>query len=242
MKINKIHIDEVSSTNSFMKDISKEKEISEGVVVWADFQTNGRGQVGTAWESESAKNLLFSIVLYPDFIEIKEQFIISQIASLAIKELLEKYVDDISIKWPNDVYWKDRKICGMLVENDLLNDKIYRSVIGIGININQDQFRSDAPNPVSLKQITHIEYNREKILDDIQKRLLSFYELSKTDKEFVSSKYKQSLYRRSGYHSFCDKNHQFKACIKDITTDGFLILSTLDGEEKRYAFKEVRFN
>ena len=101
---------------------------------------------------------MFSILLYPDFLPANRQFLISQIASLSVKETLEKYTDSVTVKWPNDIYWKDRKICGMLIENDLSGQHLYCSVVGIGLNINQEIFRSDAPNPISLTQITGKTY------------------------------------------------------------------------------------
>ena len=241
MNNNKIYLDEITSTNSFLKELCKTSNIDEGTIVWTDFQTAGRGQKGNVWESEVSKNLLFSIVLYPHFLKINEQFIISQAISLAIKDVLDEYIGDICIKWPNDIYWKNKKICGILIENELMDEKICFSIIGIGININQQQFVSDAPNPVSLRQITGQGYNRETILNAIQEKILAVYNLLGSSKKAVSERYKQSLYRQSGYFGFRDKDGEFKAQIKDVTDNGFLILQTEDGIEKQYAFKEVRF-
>ncbi|GAB6012790.1 biotin--[acetyl-CoA-carboxylase] ligase [Viscerimonas tarda] len=236
-----ICVDELASTNSFLRDLCKMKELAEGTVVCAEFQTAGRGQKGNVWESEEAKNLLFSFVLYPGFIKVNEQFILSQLVSLAIKDALDRYVSDICIKWPNDIYWKDKKIAGILIENDLLDDKIAASIVGAGININQIRFVSDAPNPVSLKQITGQEYDRDKILNEILDKLVEIYELSQTNKKAISERYKQCLYRREGYFRFSDLNGEFDARIKDVADNGFLTLLTAAGLEKRYAFKEVRF-
>ena len=148
-----IRLREVNSTNAYIQSLSRDERLPEGSVVWADFQTAGRGQIGNVWESENGKNLTFSIVFYPSFLLAKHQFLISQIASLSVKETLDEFISGITVKWPNDVYWNDKKICGMLIENDLAGQYIYSSVIGIGININQAVFRGDAPNPVSLYQI-----------------------------------------------------------------------------------------
>ena len=106
-----------------------------------------------------------------DLLPANRQFLISQITALSVKETLDEYVDDVTVKWPNDIYWRDRKICGMLIENDLSGRELYCSVLGIGININQREFLSDAPNPVSLTQITGLEYDREEILNKFRKRL-----------------------------------------------------------------------
>ena len=115
-----IHIIETNSTNNYLQTFCTREKAEELTTVVADFQTSGRGQRGNSWESEPAKNLLFSFVLFPEFLEARRQFLISQIVSLAIKEELDTYTDDISIKWPNDIYWKEKKICGILIENDLM--------------------------------------------------------------------------------------------------------------------------
>ena len=136
-----IHISETNSTNSYLQTLcAKQQGVAAFTTVVADFQTSGRGQRGNSWESEPKKNLLFSFVLFPDFLEARRQFLISQIVSLAIKEELDSYADDFSIKWPNDIYWKDKKICGMLIENDLMGRNISQSISGIGINVNQEAF------------------------------------------------------------------------------------------------------
>ena len=149
-----IRLDETNSTNNYLRELLAGDALPEGSLVIADFQTAGKGQVGNSWESEARKNLMFSLLLYPDFLPANRQFLISQIASLSVKETLDGYIDSVTVKWPNDIYWKDRKICGMLIENDLSGQHLYCSVIGIGLNINQEVFRSNAPNPVSLTQIT----------------------------------------------------------------------------------------
>ena len=128
-----IHISETNSTNSYLQTFCAKEKTEEFTTVAADYQTSGRGQRGNSWESEPHKNLLFSFVLFPEFLEARRQFLISQIVSLAIKEELDTYTDDVSIKWPNDIYWKEKKICGILIENDLIGRNISRSIAGIGI-------------------------------------------------------------------------------------------------------------
>ena len=120
-----IRLVETDSTNNYLREQSAKARLPEGSLVIADFQTAGKGQVGNSWESEAGKNLMFSILLYPDFLPANRQFLISQIASLSVKETLEKYTDSVTVKWPNDIYWKDRKICGMLIENDQITGKTY---------------------------------------------------------------------------------------------------------------------
>ena len=160
-----LRVAETTSTNSLLRELVIKESLLEGSVVVADFQTAGRGQIGNVWESEAGKNLMFSTVLYPTCIPANRQFLISQIAALSVKETLDLYTDHVTVKWPNDIYWKDKKICGMLIENDLSGHNLYCSIIGIGINLNQAVFRGDAPNPVSLFQIIGKEVDREEVLD-----------------------------------------------------------------------------
>ena len=172
-----IALDETDSTNRYISQLCNElqESVAELTTVTAEFQTAGKGQRGNTWEAERGKNLLFSFVLYPTFLEARRQFILSQIVSLSIKEELDRWSDEITIKWPNDIYWRDKKICGILIENDLSGHFIGRSISGIGININQNEFHSDAPNPVSLKQITGQEHDRYEILSHILKRVQIYY-------------------------------------------------------------------
>ncbi len=235
-----IRLSETLSTNSHLRSLLKEKKLPEGSLVITSFQTAGRGQAGNSWESESGKNLTFSMVIYPEVIAAKEQFLISQITALSVKETLSEYTDSIRVKWPNDIYWKDRKICGMLIENDLAGYTIYCSICGIGININQREFFSDAPNPVSLSQITGLEYNLDEILDRFRHHFYRLYiELLQGQKEFIRLQYRDALYRGDGYYTYQDANGVFEAEIDDIEPTGHLILKLKNGERRRYAFKEV---
>ena len=200
-----IRLVETDSTNNYLREQSAKARLPEGSLVIADFQTAGKGQVGNSWESEAGKNLMFSILLYPDFLPANRQFLISQIASLSVKETLEKYTDSVTVKWPNDIYWKDRKICGMLIENDLSGQHLYCSVVGIGLNINQEIFRSDAPNPVSLTQITGKTYDREDVLVCFLRIFFNYYFLLLQEKEEeIRAAYMAALYHGDGYYFYID--------------------------------------
>lgn len=238
-----IRLKELDSTNNYMKSLVREKQPEEGSVVITDFQTGGRGQMGNGWNSERGRNLLFSLLIYPEDVPANEQFIISRIASLAVKNTLDQFTDDIRIKWPNDIYWKDKKIAGMLIENDVQGRNITNSVIGIGININQELFPEELPNPVSLKQIVGSEQDRDYILDTfIREFFLLYRELQKGDTRAIEDEYMLDLYRINDYYWFNDKNGRFKAMIKEVLPSGHLVLKTLEnGEERIYAFKEVSF-
>ena len=155
--------------------------------------------------------------------------------SLAICEALEQYIGDVSIKWPNDIYWRNGKIAGILIENTLQGTVIKDSIIGVGLNVNQREFRSDAPNPVSLYQISGQETDRDALLNDILQRL---DQLLGQD---IRSHYLSRLYRRKGFHPYVDAEGAFMAEMTDVREDGHLVLSDDAGKERVYAFKEVQF-
>lgn len=235
-------VDEIDSTNNYMKSLLLKQKVKEGTIVSADFQTGGRGQRGNGWMSENGTNLLFSIVLYPDTVKANEQFLISQVVSLAVADFLRKYTDGITIKWPNDIYWREKKICGILIENAIEGDQIKESVCGIGINLNQESFDSSLPNPVSLKQITGEYYKQSIILGEVRELLFSYYEqLRRGEIQIIAENYRDSLFRKTGYHLFNDNTNDFIARIKNVAPDGTLILETESGDERRFAFKEVRY-
>lgn len=235
-----IRLAETVSTNNYLRGLLKERPLPEGSLVVTDFQTAGRGQAGNSWESEAGKNLTFSIVIYPEIIAANEQFLISQITALSVKETLSEYTEHIRVKWPNDIYWNDRKLCGMLIENDLAGHTIHCSICGIGMNINQKEFFSDAPNPVSLTQITKQEYDLNEVLTRFRHHFYRLYlELLQGKTESIRRQYRNLLYRGEGFHCYKDENGTFEAEIKDIAPTGHLILRLRDGETRRYAFKEV---
>ena len=224
-----IHIEETDSTNQWLKD----RRMGEDQVVWADYQTAGRGCGANRWESERGKNLLFSLLIHPENLPANKQFQISMAISLAIVDALGQLVGDLCIKWPNDIYWRNGKLAGILIENTLKGNFIKDSIIGVGLNVNQREFHSDAPNPVSLWQITSQETDREQLLKDILNRL--------DFGEALKECYMKLLYRRKGFHPYTDKDGVFMAEIAGVEDDGHLLLIDEDGKERRYAFKEVTF-
>lgn len=237
-----IHIPETDSTNNYLSKLSDKETVPEFTVVQSDFQTAGKGQRGNSWETEKGKNLLFSVILYPTFLEARRQFILSQIVSLSIKEELDRWTEDISIKWPNDIYWKEKKICGILIENDLMGRNISRSIAGIGININQEEFHSPAPNPVSLYQITGKQYDIFEVLKNIMLRIQSYYcQLKKNDTLSIVAHYEKSLFRKEGMHRYKDTNGEFLARIVCVEPEGRLILEDEMQAKRRYMFKEVEY-
>ena len=226
-----VHIDETDSTNQWMKHHLSDTDFC----VVADYQTAGRGCGSNTWESERGQNLLFSVLLHPLSVPASKQFHISMAVSVAISEALEQYIGDVSIKWPNDIYWRNGKICGILIEQTLKGTAIRECIVGVGLNVNQRAFHSSAPNPVSLWQISGQPTDRMLLLNDILQRL------KRLMAEDVRQRYLQRLYRRRGFHPYTDARGAFMAEIAIVEDDGHLLLRDDSGHERRYAFKEVQF-
>ena len=232
MKWKIVHIDETDSTNRWLKDHG------EGTMVVAtDYQTAGKGCGSNAWESERGKNLTFSMLIHPDGIAAREQFRITEVVSVALCRTLQPYIyNKVEIKWPNDIYVGDRKLCGILIENRLQGNVIVDCIIGIGLNVNQRVFLSDAPNPVSMYQLTGQETDREALLADF---------LQTFDQEWQSkangSEYRERLYRKGKDGLYEAKTGRFVAKLTDVLPDGRLLLVDEAGKERTYAFKEVSF-
>ena len=238
--------DSIGSTNTYLRELKGGDPAYDYEVAVATFQTAGRGQKGNSWESEAGKNLLFSILAHPKNLKVQEQFYISEAIALAVSDSVmaaigPEYAPDVSVKWSNDVYWNDFKMAGILIENILQGDRILDTVAGVGLDVNQEVFVSDAPNPISLKNITGREYDLDKLLNDIIDRFIGYMELSADKRPEVDRMYRARLYRREGYHKFRDENGIFEACIEGIRPDGCLMLQTRSGEHRIYEFKQVQF-
>ena len=236
---NSFFIQETASTNELLWKMLRENTLAEGFVVRTDFQTAGKGQIGNLWESESGKNLLFSMALFPQKIRPDQQFLISQLVSVSIKKVLDEYVDDVTVKWPNDIYWKDKKLAGILIENSLQGRQIKFSVVGIGLNVNQTEFVSNAPNPISLQQITGKRNARNPLLDMICQNIMDVYR--DLDVEKLQMEYANMLFRKDGFHAFKADGELFQARIFSVHPDGRLELETSEGEYRSFYFKEVSF-
>ena len=232
-----IHIAETDSTNRWLKDYPPPLPAGEDVVVVAEFQTAGKGCGSNSWESERGKNLTFSLLIHPEGLPANEQFHITEVVSVALCETLEPIVNNkVEIKWPNDIYVGDQKICGILIENRLQGSAIKDSIIGIGLNVNQRVFLSDAPNPVSLYQLT----GHETDLDALLHQLLTAFERV-AQSSTTSLDYRGRLYRKGIPALYEDPFGRFKATLTDVQNDGKLVLHDETGEKRTYAFKEVQF-
>ena len=273
----KLHIDQTPSTNTWLMTHCREEDYPNLFTVYTFRQTAGRGQAGNAWESEPGKNLSFSTLVHIHTIE--EASRLNLLVPLAVVNVLSKVKgqrstaqqivrsavqerkvkEEFTIKWPNDIYWGDKKVAGLLNENVIIGNRIAYAVAGIGVNVNQEVFRSDAPNPVSLKQITGETYELEPMIDAIvaeMERLLPLLQ----DYEALKREYMAHLYRKTGFYPYVErevstaptmiaradktneeKHTPFLAEIADVDEFGRLVLRTETGELKTYHFKEIRF-
>jgi BirA family biotin operon repressor/biotin-[acetyl-CoA-carboxylase] ligase len=225
-----------------LKKLTIEEELPEGFVVLANNQTQGRGIGKNTWESEAGKNLTFSLLLRPVFLKAEEMFMVSKAISLGIVDYLNSLDKCFTIKWPNDIYYCNKKMGGILIENQLLGNKLNYSLIGIGINLNQEIFHGTAPNPVALKTILKKDINKTECLNGILKQITIWYEiLSDGWFEKINQTYFTHLYRNIGYHNFSAHGETFLAKIKSVENDGKLVLKTQQADQKEFYFKEVEF-
>lgn len=237
-----VRLEGTDSTNNYANRQIRENAMPEGTVFLAYEQTTGRGQLKNIWESEPGQNLLFSIVLFPEFLEIRRQFMLSKVVTLGIYKAMNKYVDSLKIKWPNDIYVANQKLGGILIENSIMNGLLKSSVVGIGLNVNQTVFHSDAPNPVSLQLLTNQHYDCEIILAEILSGIDGYYALlrdgneEEIDREFISV-----LYRLNEKHDFKAEGEIFEGEILGVNDIGQLLIRTNDGEVLEFHFKEVEF-
>ncbi len=235
-----IRLEEIDSTNAYLKNYVPSDD-EEMVVAVADYQTAGRGQGAHAWESERGKNLLFSVLVRPVWVPVARQFLLSMAGAIALKDVLDTYTDGITLKWPNDVYWDDKKISGTLIETSVCSQGIKRCIFGIGLNVNQEKFVSEAPNPVSLRQILGHDVDRETLLLNILDIFADYYELlRRADYMDVSGIYHQYLYHRKGYHWYEDRDGEFEGAIVEVEDDGHLVLHDRQGHIRSYSFGELK--
>ena len=227
-----MYISSTNSTNSLVKEMLAKGEWPQSErYLYAGYQTAGRGQTGNGWESAPNENLLCSILLPPN----KNLYFLNIAVSVAIIRLLG---GQYTIKWPNDIYYNDKKLAGILLENAISGNEVKYVIAGIGLNVNQTEFVSDAPNPVSLKQITGKEYNIDQWMKDLFKAINS---VLNEPEELVWSEYKTHLYRREGYWPFEDQEGRFEAHIEDVLPTGEIVLRDKNGQIHQYGFKQIKY-
>lgn len=267
--MNIIHLTETDSTNRYLMDHADEYADNSITVAVADYQTAGKGMGTNTWESAPGQNLLYSILIHPIAIAPREQYLLSMVQALAVRDAIEYAVGTasqvtpevkdaagntpllpsqgadhpfVTIKWPNDIYCGDNKISGTLIDLRLTGGKMRHIVIGTGININQKAFLSDAPNPISIYQLTGREHSLNDVLTDVMQRFARYYDtLLNGGKDEIIGLYHSHLYRRTDFHLYEDADGCFEAELTGVATDGIMTLKRRDGTLSQYEFKQVRF-
>lgn len=239
--IKHIHLPETTSTNDFLRRYEGE----EGALltcVSTDFQTAGRGQGTNMWESERGCNLTFSVLCRPVGLPPLRQFALLEACSLALRDVLSRRAEGFSVKWPNDIYWHDRKISGTLSECAIVHGRVGRCILGVGLNVNQREFRSDAPNPVSLLQVLGRETSRDELLRETLREMARYLGMvNAVNFDGLDEAYHAALYRLGEWHAYEDASGRFEGCILGVAPTGHLSVADRRGAVRKYAFKEVRF-
>ncbi len=235
-----ILLHDTASTNTYLKRMAN--ILPAGTVVYTHNQTAGRGQKGNSWEAEPGKNITMSMLIKQPAVKAMEQFYISEAVAVAIATVLNRYTPGFVVKWPNDIYHNDRKACGILIEHTLAGGGIAFSILGAGININQTEFVSDAPNPVSLAQLTGTQHDVEEVMREVGNEIERLTQFTPQSCALLHERFLAMLYRNDGKeHPFeLPDGTQFQATIHTVLPDGTLQLRTADGTVTGYAFKEVK--
>lgn len=236
-----IKIKEAKSSNSVALEMLEKQDLKEGTVIWVENQTNGRGQNTNVWESEPGQNLTISIVLRPAFLKPENQAYLSKIVSLGLADYVGLFCSDVSVKWFNDIYIKDKKVAGILIENTWVGQKFNAAVIGIGLNLNQEKFPCNLANAVSLKMMTEVPFVLEESLKLLHGLIMTRYEQLK-DSEFnnIDIKYNSLLYKCGKETSFVKDGEIFKAIIIKVEPNGHIQLKHNDGKVGCYGMHEIR--
>ncbi len=241
-KLNIITLTEVDSTNNYANRLISQGSVKNGSVVVSDYQKSGRGQRGNLWESAPGKNLLASIIVFPQFLPAAQQFYLSKIISITIYEWLAEKVDGVSIKWPNDIYVGNKKIAGILIDTAVLGSRIHSAVVGFGINLNQEQFSPAHPNAVSLKMLTKKDYDTQDVVLQLHSLFMNWLgRLESGFLEKIDTAYYQDLFRKDEWAFYRKEDVFFEAKISGTGEFGQLILEDRSGKRSEYMFKEVEF-
>ena len=239
--MNIIKLDAIDSTNNYLKKIILNEGINDYTVVTAKFQTQGKGQLGTEWESEHSKNLICSVYKKNINIKVQDQFVISALVSLALIKTLRKVnLSNMHIKWPNDIMSDNKKICGILIENIVKQNYIKDTVIGIGLNVNQTIF-NNLPNAASIKNLIGTVCSIDEILKDLVENIKYYFnELDKSSINSIFEKYEDALFRINKPSTFKNsKGEVFSGYIKGVSRLGKLNVMLEDNLVESYDLKEI---
>jgi len=230
-----------NSTNTVAMDLILAENVPEGTVIITDNQTNGRGQRANTWMSAPYKNLTFSLILYPTWLTTQNSFLLNMITTVGIYKTLNIYIpNELFVKWPNDIYYQNKKIGGVLIENIISQNKIKASIIGIGLNINQTTF--SLPNVSSLSLICGHEFNLSNLLTQLTHAIQTQYNrLSQEEIESLQKDYLATLYWLHEKRNFQNKKGYFQGIIQEVDAIGRLIIENENKELEHYNCQEISF-
>ncbi|GAA4336308.1 biotin--[acetyl-CoA-carboxylase] ligase [Mucilaginibacter gynuensis] len=240
---NLVTIKQIDSTNTFLKNLlSNSKPVPEGTVIMAEEQYAGRGQQQNGWHAEPGKNLTFSLLLNPSFLPVNQQFDLVRVVSLGVHNALKQHLGSLlKIKWPNDVYYADKKLGGILIENIVQGSTIKHAVVGIGINVNQDVFPAHVPNPASVKQILQRDYDLRLLLSEICSHIEAAYlRLKAGNVTEIREEYLAALYWLNEEREYKSNNSVFTGNITGVKENGLLVVNS-DNRELMFDLKQIEF-
>jgi BirA family transcriptional regulator, biotin operon repressor / biotin---[acetyl-CoA-carboxylase] ligase len=235
------HIKSCHSTNDLLKEERNKQDIGDKTAIMTDFQSAGRGQEKNRWHSEDGKNLLCSLYVQLN-LKADRHFMITIAVSLAVNDLLNEFSINSTIKWPNDIYAGHNKIAGMLIENSLMGDRIRNTIIGIGLNVNQNKFPKWVPNPVSMNQLTGNVFDLSQILETLLEKIdvyLNQLQVDSMDKLY--HQYIELLYGYNTWRLFDSGGHAFNGQIRGVMPDGRLLVETESGQLRHFLFGEIKW-
>ncbi|GAB5400596.1 MAG: biotin--[acetyl-CoA-carboxylase] ligase [Aureisphaera sp.] len=238
--MNIIKLNAIGSTNDYLKGLSKETHLEDGTVVLTEDQTKGRGQMGSSWQFERGKSLAFSVFKRFDGILVDHQFAITVQVSLTLLNCLEQFgIPNLTVKWPNDIMAGDKKLCGILVENQLMGNQIKGSVVGIGLNVMNSSFVG-LPNATSMSLIAGNSFDVEEVFSTIAEEIVFDLNHFYADHFHLFKMYEESLYRKGQVSVFSDGNEPFNGIIRGVDGNGELRLEIEDGTVKTYRLKKIK--
>jgi BirA family biotin operon repressor/biotin-[acetyl-CoA-carboxylase] ligase len=235
-----VYLEETTSTNDALKLMFSIENLPEGAVVYTDFQTNGRGQQNNSWESQPAENLLMSVLLQPHFLFADEQVWLNIVISLALRDIAEDFAKTTAyIKWPNDIYIGDKKVAGILIENVLQGNRLRFSIVGVGLNLNQQVF--ETPKAASLTYFSGAWIDPKVLRLSLNEKITHYYSLLKGKKNSqLWDLYHQHLLGKGKEAQFKLQENLVVATIMGIDKKGRLHL-LLEDEIRSFAHKEIEF-
>ena len=234
--------EQLPSSNEYLKQLNSSDNLPEGFTVQTSYQTSGRGQFGNQWQAERSQNLLFSFLLKPDFLPLRQIFRLNMSVCLALCAAVQPYLPQVKLKWPNDLIYEKNKLAGILIENSLQGSSISSSVIGIGLNVNQTEFDGTQSPASSMRLSGGQSYDLDDLLTAFQGQMEFYYKKLQAHREELKLEYLECLYGYRSWIPFHKDQHRFTARIIDVLDSGELLLEEQNGQQRRYRFKEVRFD